>query len=51
MEAFDLANAIEAYLDSVDQEYNSVWLVEKAQEIINGLESGEGTDPYYGADN
>jgi len=48
MQAFELADVIENYLDSVDQAYNYAWLVEKAQEIINGLESGEGTDPNYG---
>jgi len=48
MQAFELADVIESYLDSVGQDYNYAWLVEKAQDIINGLESGEGTDPSYG---
>jgi hypothetical protein len=51
MNSFDLAESIEQYLDSINQEYNSVWIHEKAQDIIKGLKSGEGTDPYYGADN
>jgi len=48
MQLFDLLAVIEDYLDSVDQPYNSAWIIEKAQEIIDGLESGEGTNPDYG---
>jgi hypothetical protein len=47
MEAFDLAQTMAEYCDSVGQPYNLQYLLDKANEIIEDFDKGIAQDPDY----
>jgi hypothetical protein len=47
MDEMNFAQAMADYLDSVDQPYNFVYLMNKAEEMIQDFDAGIAQDPDY----